>query len=37
MEQLLLPFEEAYRMLRFNQDKDILKKAYGKITEKNKI
>lgn len=37
MEQLLLPFEEAYRMLRFNQDKDILKKAYAKITEKNKI
>ncbi|MCL2775800.1 MAG: GrpB family protein [Oscillospiraceae bacterium] len=31
-EQWLLPFEEAYRMLRFNQDKDILKRAYEKIT-----
>ena len=36
MEQLLLSFEEAYRMLRFNQDKDILKRAYEKIIGKVK-
>ena len=33
VEQLLLSFEESYRMLRFNQDKDILKRAYEKITK----